>query len=58
MATYTDTLRDDISSFLALVRFPSYSHRRLDPETVVMRIPFGSKPSRPNTGQLYPRNTP
>jgi len=58
MATYTDTLRDDISSFLALVRFPSYSLRQVDPGTVVAEIPFGSKPSRPNTGQLYPRNTP
>lgn len=58
MATYTDTLRDDISSFLALVNFANYSYRRLDPETSVMTIPFGSAPSRPVAGQLYPRPTP
>lgn len=58
MATYTDTLRDDISSFIALVHFANYSYRGLDQEISVMTLPFGSAPSRPVAGQLYPRPTP
>ena len=50
-------LTNDISSYLSALSFKSYTVR-FHPTSNTNTLPFGTQPSRPTAGQLYPRPTP
>ena len=53
----TGVLSNDLSSYLAALSLRQYTQRRTQADSPLI-LPFGTQPTRPTAGQLYPRPTP